>query len=340
VERARYAADYVLGRSELAQVRRPEECASALRAIAEVCVEARYTPSKTSDACLEAMEKAMACGVPADKVANAARRFLGQALRPQAVKPEFVPAAPRTSILSSFRSMFSSSPSARAANPNSIYSVAVDGRPFYSSHLRDQAMRRFMQKRSSGRGEVTLSIDGDVAYRAASGGAVRVGNPLSGRTPNHHRTGILSEDYPIDPYNKDLDKAYDPYDRYWRAGNPVGNSGRAPNPGRCSVTNTYLIVSPKDRGDRRRFVCGNGLSFSLRAGKYLFSKPQSETGPWESVEVAYTSRPVPELFPYEQRPPQRNSRESVYQYVPVEVVDDIIEKNGGISPTDSPGSWG
>ena len=42
----------------------------------------------------------------------------------------------------------------------------------------------------------------------------------SDRTPNHHRTGILSEDYPMDPYNKDLDKAYDPYDRYWRTGNP------------------------------------------------------------------------------------------------------------------------
>jgi hypothetical protein len=123
-------------------------------------------------------------------------------------------------------------------------------------------------------------------------------------------------------------------------GGRAPNPGGTPNPGGCSVTNTYLIVSPKDRGDRRRFVCGNGLSFLLRAGKYLFSKPQSETGPWESVEVAYTSRPVPELFPYEQTPRQRNSRESVYQYVPVEVVDDIIEKNGGISPTGNPGSWG
>jgi hypothetical protein len=125
-----------------------------------------------------------------------------------------------------------------------------------------------------------------------------------------------------------------------RTPNPGYGRGRTPNPVGCSVTNTYLIVSPKDRGDRRRFVCGNGLSFLLRAGKYLFSKPQSETGPWESVEVAYTSRPVPELFPYEQIPRQRNSRESVYQYVPVEVVDDIIEKNGGISPTGNPGSWG
>ena len=43
----------------------------------------------------------------------------------------------------------------------------------------------------------------------------------SKRTPNHHRTGLIGQDYPIDPYRSDLDKAYDPYDRYWRTGNPA-----------------------------------------------------------------------------------------------------------------------
>lgn len=56
----------------------------------------------------------------------------------------------------------------------------------------------------------------------------RTPNPHRGRTPNHHRTGILSEDYPMDPYNKDLDKAFDPYDRYWRTGNPGQGSRRGP----------------------------------------------------------------------------------------------------------------
>ena len=52
---------------------------------------------------------------------------------------------------------------------------------------------------------------------------------VNGRTPNHHRTGILSEDYPMDPYNKDLDKAFDPYDRYWRTGNPGQGTRRGPH---------------------------------------------------------------------------------------------------------------
>ena len=394
-DRARDIARNVLGRVN--EHPRDPYYVEALRAIAEVCSTAKHRPSETPSACVEAMQKTIAARVSEENVTNAARRMLAKALHPPAARTEFVAAAPRSSLFGSFRSMFSSSPSARAANPASLYSVAVDGRPVYSSHLRDQAMQRFMQKRSSGHGEVTLSIDGDVAYRAASGGSVRVGNPLSeadgrghvngyfigaradlhradlagadlrgadlegadlceadlrgaelsraildganltgatlsgadlsvanlyranlsganlegailrwaplteanltganltgailaaanltganltganltgaelwnanlrganlsganlegadlmgatmpdgrvysdsapspltGRVPNHHRTGILSEDYPMDPYNKDLDKAYDPYDRYWRTGNPDHGTRRGP----------------------------------------------------------------------------------------------------------------
>jgi uncharacterized protein YjbI with pentapeptide repeats len=71
--------------------------------------------------------------------------------------------------------------SARKKNPSSLYSVAVNGRPVYCSHIKDQAMRRFMHQRSAGAGEVTLSIDGDVAYRTGRGGAMRVGNPPPGK---------------------------------------------------------------------------------------------------------------------------------------------------------------
>jgi len=44
---------------------------------------------------------------------------------------------------------------------------------------------------------------------------------MSNRRPNHHRTGIIGQDYPIDPYRPDLHTAFDPYDRDWRTGNPA-----------------------------------------------------------------------------------------------------------------------
>ncbi len=36
----------------------------------------------------------------------------------------------------------------------------------------------------------------------------------SRRTPNHHRTGIIGQDYPIDPYKRG-ELTDDPYNRYW-----------------------------------------------------------------------------------------------------------------------------
>ena len=293
---------------------------AALRAIGEVCYTAKHQQMQTPSACLAAMEKVVVAGVPAETVANAARRFLGQALRPQAVRAETVGAgAPRSSILGDLRSMFSFSPGARTANPGeeldalelasrdiignayeacgnlsyhkgyveameagtrNFNSVLLDigamATAAYAKQAADGALAAEMAihaARAAGApvsGKIKdLAFDAQVkAQRAAlcaqnlkadvkenrtSLGALEgliekmtecyhacrevfvVGQELrrehglagqgaqrkhEGRTPNHHRTGILSEDYPMDPYNKDLDKAFDPYDRYWRTGNP------------------------------------------------------------------------------------------------------------------------
>jgi hypothetical protein len=50
---------------------------------------------------------------------------------------------------------------------------------------------------------------------------------MSNRRPNHHRTGIIGQDYPIDPYRPDLHTAFDPYDRDWRT--PNGYEGKGPS---------------------------------------------------------------------------------------------------------------
>ena len=163
----------------------------------------------------------------------------------------------------------------RSENPSSLYSVAVDGRPVYSSHLRDQAMQRFIHQRASGRGEVTLSIDGDVAYRAGKGGAMRVGNPYS-------------------------------------------------------PTNLYLASAPRNSaGVCKPIVCRSGLSFSVQAGEYHYCSPRRDVGPWVSVEVGFPSSVVEALLPYAER--DDDPLDTVYGWVPVEVVDDIIVKNGGLS---------
>lgn len=85
------------------------------------------------------------------------------------------------------------------------------------------------------------------------------------RKPNHHRTGILSEDYPMDPYRRDLAKAYDPYDAYWRSPN-----GRRANAGgsdyeiyEADIPGQYSVVYVGDPKGRYRLknIQSNGYGY-------------------------------------------------------------------------------
>ena len=105
---------------------------------------------------------------------------------------------------------------------------------------------------------------------------------------------------------------------------------RTPNPGDGSIINEYLILAPKTFGGvRAAVVCNSGLSLSVVAGKYCYCEPESETGPWGTVEVGYPSRVVKELLPYAET--RKTPLNTVYGYVPVGLLDEIIAKNGGIS---------
>lgn len=105
----------------------------------------------------------------------------------------------------------------------------------YQSQQAAEAERRAEQQRAetaeASRREEERAADERSAYWAARSASdqdrsktsnnLRTENPMKRRTPNHHRTGLIGQDYPIDPYRSDLDKAYDPYDRDWRTGNPA-----------------------------------------------------------------------------------------------------------------------
>jgi hypothetical protein len=60
-------------------------------------------------------------------------------------------------------------------------------------------------------------------------GYVRDPSPGRRRTPNHHRTGLIGDDYPIDPYKRG-EMTDDPYNRYWTE-ESMTLSARKPNPG-------------------------------------------------------------------------------------------------------------
>ena len=77
-------------------------------------------------------------------------------------------------------------------------------------------------------------------------------------------------------------------------------------------------------------VCSDGFSVSVQAGPYYYCSPQSydSFGPWTHVECGYPSWSVPEWSGY------GNDEEGIYSRVPVELVDLVIMKHGGIKEID------
>tara|TARA_Y100001947_G_scaffold112898_1_gene97109 strand:- start:271 stop:588 length:318 start_codon:yes stop_codon:yes gene_type:complete len=71
-------------------------------------------------------------------------------------------------------------------------------------------------------------------------------------------------------------------------------------------------------------VCCDGFKMSVQVGQGLYSEPNVIADFYESVEVGYPSEIVPELKAFDQG-------DDVFPFVPCTVIDEIIEKHGGIN---------
>ena len=70
-------------------------------------------------------------------------------------------------------------------------------------------------------------------------------------------------------------------------------------------------------------MCDDGFTMSVQAGKGLYSSPRDTSDYYEEVEVGYPSEDESSLEDYA-------DGSGVYAYVPCSIVDEIIEKHGGI----------
>ena len=83
-------------------------------------------------------------------------------------------------------------------------------------------------------------------------------------------------------------------------------------------------------GLRPHIICADGLKLSIQASKAHYCRPRSNVGPYTAVEVGFPSKRVEELMPYIDGPDEEATT-TVYGYVPVEVVEQVIEKHGGVA---------
>jgi hypothetical protein len=75
-----------------------------------------------------------------------------------------------------------------------------------------------------------------------------------------------------------------------------------------------------------RVVCKSGLHMSVQASEMHYCEPRDNHGPWTHVEIGYPSQILPELAPYNE-----DGYGDIYAYVPIELVEQIIEDNGGFA---------
>lgn len=75
--------------------------------------------------------------------------------------------------------------------------------------------------------------------------------------------------------------------------------------------------------------CKDGLKLSVQASASHYSVPRADNMyPYGLVEVGYPSETIPEIIEYANNPD--NPTMTVYGYIPINLVIEIIEKHGGI----------
>jgi len=103
--------------------------------------------------------------------------------------------------------------------------------------------------------------------------------------------------------------------------------------------NEYLM-SQRDLNDRRvledyafplakRIACKDGFSLSVQATHGAYCSPRRNVAQWYEVEVGYPSDKPELIMDYAEQP--ENPTETVYGYVPIELVEELIELHGGMA---------
>lgn len=105
-----------------------------------------------------------------------------------------------------------------------------------------------------------------------------------------------------------------------------------------SVTNDFLAQTVLQQhfpsgyeyqAVRPYIVCNDGFKFSVQASRNHYCSPRENfLFAYETVEIGYPSQPESLIAEYAESP--THPTDTVYGRVPVDVVDAVIKKHGGI----------
>lgn len=77
-----------------------------------------------------------------------------------------------------------------------------------------------------------------------------------------------------------------------------------------------------------RIECADGFSMSVQASSGHYCSPRVDNATWSQVEVGFPTEKPCHFLSYAESP--ENPMDTVYGYVPVELVVDEINSHGGV----------
>ena len=75
-------------------------------------------------------------------------------------------------------------------------------------------------------------------------------------------------------------------------------------------------------------ICKDGFEMSVQAGQSLYSDPRDVVDSYEEAEIGYPSEEESLITSYAED--NENLCDTVYGYVPCSIIDQVIDKHGGI----------
>ena len=84
-------------------------------------------------------------------------------------------------------------------------------------------------------------------------------------------------------------------------------------------------------------VCKDGFKMSVQAGQSLYSEPKDVADHYEEAEIGFPSEEEHLIASYADD--EENLCGTVYGYVPCSVIDEVIEKHGGIDESKIEALW-
>lgn len=87
------------------------------------------------------------------------------------------------------------------------------------------------------------------------------------------------------------------------------------------IENEYMNV-------RNRLICNDGFNMSVQGSRGHYCTPRTNTDSYQSLEIGFPSEEEPLIYQYAED--KERLTDTVYGYVPVEIIQEVINKHGGI----------